>query len=178
MSVFNIYLGNPTGMRYDWDALCVAVRDVFAPALQEHRRFSGVYVQSTMQRPSLAPAELLVYVVPTSRSSVVRRLGNEPTSAGGLTTMVQHHPRYGTCTGSEVYAQGKTLNVLAKVIFHEALHNKTGWSNERLHSQGGLATSPLGESDQLSPANTRLMRRHIADAVPQWLDGFPTAPSR
>ena len=122
MRRFHLFLGNPAGLAFNWQELAEAVLQLLLPALPFTADFNRVRVRSTMTRPTLAPGDVVVYVVRSQFSSIVgRRLGVDPQPHhGGLTV-----PRNGV-TGSEAYLRGSSIEQSARVIVHELLHNKTG----------------------------------------------------
>jgi hypothetical protein len=78
----------------------------------------------------------------------------------------------GSLTASEVYTTrfGSNAAMLAKLAFHETMHNKTH-QGAGLHSSGGLAASPITPSSSLTAANIRTMAGLLARSRPQWAGG-------
>ena len=131
----------------------------------------GAEVTWTTSCPTVRPHELLIYVVVSALDSIVVSLPgltNTQTriNSDGLTVWT------GTLTAAEVYTTrfGANSAMLAKLAFHEAMHNKTHRGNS-LHSGGGLAASPISSRSALTTANIRLMRRVLGTSRPQWTGG-------
>lgn len=73
-------------------------------------------------------------------------------------------------TASEVYVNSKSPNEVARLVFHEALHNTLHLSDSALHPQGGLAGSPVGQTQTKN--DVALMKRGMQHTYPQWIGGF------
>lgn len=170
MSSYRIYLGNPHRLTYRWHDLCVALRDLFNPVVAHTSRFSSVWVGSTMTKPSLEPHELLIYVLPQRGDSVVGPEYGVPTSNLGDDGFTAWR-RPGE-VGSEVYKHDWEPGMLAKLAYHEAMHNKLRYDNRRLHRLHGLASRTVEEDTRQRDRNSRLMGRNLHRHVPQWLGGF------
>lgn len=76
-------------------------------------------------------------------------------------------------TLSEVYSDGQHNDVIAKVVFHECMHNKLNLSNEQLHPTGGLASAHVYPSTQLTTKNRDMMIAGLRSPRPQWPDVVP-----
>jgi hypothetical protein len=131
----------------------------------------GAEVTWTTSCPAVRPHELLIYVVVSALDSIVVSLPgltNTQTriNSDGLTVWT------GTLTAAEVYTTrfGTNSAMLAKLAFHEAMHNKTHRGSS-LHSGGGLAASPISQRSALTTANIRLMGRVLGTSRPQWTGG-------
>ncbi|MHC5542827.1 hypothetical protein ACYOEI_31770 [Singulisphaera rosea] len=164
---YNIWLGNPAGMNYNWQLLCDEVFALFKPVIAK-THFTGPYVRSTMAKPAMQVHDLLIYVVASQERGVLAaRFGYSqmPDDQYGQTSWE------GMLTGSEVYTRGMSPKFIANLVFHEALHNKTHQGNS-LHSHDGLAGSPIGEYTELSSGNISLMAKSLKKHHPQWVDGF------
>jgi hypothetical protein len=166
MSLYRVYLGNPTGLGFRWQELVNAVHALLEPAIPRTTDYDRLRVESTMRRPTVGDQEVMVYVLRNQFSSLLsRRFGAHPSPRhAGLT---YPHPTEGT--GSEVYLQGNSVEQSARNIVHELLHNKTGMSNEQLHPLGGLCASPPAAPID---SNFDLLASSFTRTVPQWLGGF------
>jgi hypothetical protein len=141
-----------------------------APALR--RRFDeGAEVQWTTQCPGPAGHELLINDVTSAMDSIVVSmpgLSERPSSidSDGLTVWTDQ------LTSSEVYTArfGTNPAMLAKLAFHEAMHNKTH-RGANLHRGDGLAVTPLTEASQLTRANIRIMAGVLVRSRAQWTGG-------
>ena len=82
----------------------------------------------------------------------------------------------GNVTGSEFYKVTHSddgdhqmrATAMARLAFHEGMHNKTGWSNDKLHGPdggGGLAGSP--PHIPLTEKNKAIMQRAFLTTNPQ-----------
>lgn len=121
--------------------------------------------------PEPAGHELLIYVVRSSMDSIVKDLpglrgrASPNLDDGGFTAWV------GELTGSEVYTESSNdPTMLAKLVFHEAMHNKLHAGGD-LHAHDGLAVSPLQTSSELSSGNIRQMARSLGRNRRQWAGG-------
>ena len=81
--------------------------------------------------------EIIVYMMYSRRRSLWRRFGLEsaPPEDGAGITMVNNG-----LSCCEVYCGCRSSRFISETVFHEALHNKTGWDDNRLHSRGGIAS--------------------------------------
>ena len=150
--------------------------DKLLPLIQKHLQdlfdsvFSGTNDSATVSWGTAAGTEALVlhFVENVSSSYVMQKLpGKAIASKDGGFTRTQNNT-----TGSEFYkfvafGDGKLSQVrasgMAALAFHEAMHNKTGWDNHKLHGDdggGGLATSPAGHT--LSEKNKSIMQAAMA----------------
>jgi hypothetical protein len=119
-------------------------------------------------RPQIQPYELLIFFVQSQSYSVLQhmpRINVRNRTRSGLTGW------NGAFTCSEVYIDFGT-RFLSQMAFHEAMHNKTHFDNQRLHSGDGLARESLQSPGAPSANNKTLMSQHILSNKPQWLDGF------
>jgi len=177
MSQFAVVLGNPYRMRFHWQALVDAVHALFEPVVARHPDFSRLSVRSTMEAPGLGVHDALVYVIPDAERTLVAEHFEAAPGATGLTAW-RASPNE---TGSEVYANlsgGSSVahaRALADIVYHELLHNRTHWSDARLHNHAsrGLARSPV--APPATEGNHRLMADHLAAPRPQWTGGFALA---
>ena len=176
MAVYNIYLGDPYGLEYDWAGLQTEVVKLFRPAIKGSKRYKELTAQRTLVEPNLAAGELLVYVVQSELRSVLRSI-TDPSNVdgGGLTKGFKSGEM-----GAEVYAVHTSPPLLAKLVFHEALHNKLKLSNEALHGKqkSGLAAAGVGEGSEPNTRDYTLMRKALESSVPQWLGGFAKVRGR
>jgi hypothetical protein len=123
--------------------------------------------------------DLIVYFTPTE-FSVVARLTHETidplaTRHWGLTASERPGitPQPGTAVkrASEVYPRMLDAEVLARLAFHECMHNKLRLGNE-MHARGGLASASVGADTQLTEQNIADMAAAMKNPVPQWPEGF------
>jgi len=120
---------------------------------------------------SIAIADVVVYLVQNPTDSVFARFGvaAHPSGHGGRTC----YTIPGRLRASEVYVRSEFGSLLAKVVFHEVLHNKTGWGNSRLHGHhhGGVSAASIRHDTVVSDEDLDLMGTHVGAAHPQWTGG-------
>lgn len=123
--------------------------------------------------PTVTPQDLLVYFTSTDYSVVSRLAGNKfdplAVSHWGFTDFRMKNGVV-TIAGSEVYTKSLQSDVLAKLAFHELMHNKLTLGNE-MHSHGGLAQATVGPQTDITQRNIAEMAAAMPNAVPQWTDG-------
>lgn len=171
MAAYNVYMVKLGSVTVDEGAVGGTLRDLFNRVINSSRglrtRFdAGTAITWTTTCPAPQAWELLIYVVASSLDSVVSTLGGSP-SGDGLTSW------RGDVTGSEVYvnaSRGDNI-LLAKLAFHEAMHNKKRWTDAQLHPTGGLAGSPITAATPLTDANIALMAAVLGRNRPQWTGG-------
>lgn len=161
--MYRVVLGNPTRMRYQWQSLCQEVHALFLPVIRHADcRFDRLRVNSTMDVPTIAGHDLLIYVFASSACSPVAEHFQAQRGYSGTTAW------RGDSTGSEVYVRGlEGPRHVAKIIFHEAMHNKLH-RGDNLHSQGGLAAETIYADTPLTDANIATMAPALATSRPQW----------
>jgi hypothetical protein len=123
--------------------------------------------------PDAKPDELVVYFTSTDFSAVAQLDGVkfDPLAAShwGFTRIKSQNGKV-TVAASEVYARMLNADVLAKLAFHECMHNKLAIGNE-LHSRNGLAAATVGEGSRLTAENVADMAAALRNPVPQWREG-------
>jgi hypothetical protein len=207
---YQIWLGNPYELHYDWNALCAEVKKLFIPVIKEfdgnHKKnkFNTVNCSSRFDKPHISMQDLLVYVVPEPNFGFVGvdfgTGGRE--HAAGLTLP------YSGQVCSEAYVSDGQINgegvklrvdrmstepplinvntkrdpaLLARVIFHEALHNRTGYDDHKLHNAKGVK---LGRAEITSsalapsPKDIELMADNLLRKTPQWTGGWEAINNR
>jgi hypothetical protein len=150
--------------------------DKLRPLIQKHLQdhfdviFNGTNDSATVTWGTAAGTEALVlhFVENVSSSYVMQKLPGKPIASkdGGFT-----RTQNGT-TGSEFYkfvdnGDGTFSQVrasgMAFLALHEAMHNKTGWDNNKLHGPdggAGVASSPAGHT--LTDKNKSIMQAAMA----------------
>jgi hypothetical protein len=134
---------------------------------------------------SVAPHELLIYLLPSGTTLVTNgklEQGKPPASHDGLTNfLIRSRTSSGTTAASEVFPNfpvtNAGLNLVANLMFHEAMHNKLGFNDAQLHNRGGLAggppqAAPITDATQLTASNISLLAAHLNDSRPQWTAGI------
>jgi hypothetical protein len=132
--------------------------------------FSGTSDSATVAWGTAAGTEALVlhFAENVANSYVIQQLpGKAIASKDGGFTRTQNNT-----TGSEFYkfvdfGDGTLKQVkasgMAVMALHEAMHNKTGWDNAKLHGPdggGGVAASPAGHA--LTAKNKSIMQTAMA----------------
>jgi len=176
MTEYKVYLGNPYRMKYDWQELVEAVAVLFKPVIDASSRFDALRVRSTRTAPVLARHELLCYVLPARGSSVItsENFGSAASSRGeDGTTAWQNRGVF----VSEVYKHGWNPDMLARIIYHELMHNKLREGNS-MHRRGGLAAAEIGEDSDQRRANTRRFGSRLHVRHQQWVGGFAMVRER
>lgn len=206
---YQIWLGNPYEMHYDWQQLCLEVESLFTPVIERHdskhkRKLDTVRCTSRFTRPAIGPTDLIVYVVPAPSYGFVGvdfGTGGR-VDAGGLTLP------YGGQVCSEAYVadavvssvgvklrvdrlsldpplidvdQKRDPSLMAKLIYHEALHNRTGYGNRKLHNTSGvsLGQATISPTHAQSKKDIELMASYLLHAKPtQWTGGWAAVDTR
>jgi len=170
MANFSVTLVDHTGSPDQFTQLILhPLQDLFTQV------FAGTSDTATVSWGAASPGDSLVlhFVEDIANSYISQKL---PGSAirpddGGFTRT------QGKVTGSEFYkftvSRDGTRSQLrahgmSRLAFHESMHNKTGWSNEKLHGAdggGGLASSPPGHA--LTETNKTVMRAAMGNTNAQ-----------
>ena len=152
------------------------LQQYFARIVSKHGSLKSATVQWTSQPPQLADHDLLVYFVEDPDDTVVKTGLGSPrpieADANGYTTRRLSDG----LTGSEAYLskwQDEPV-MLAKLVFHELLHNATQMDDE-LHGKTGLGLGGerIRSGTQLTEGDVDLMVQHLTTTKrSQWKDGF------
>jgi len=122
--------------------------------------------------------DIIVYFTPTD-ISVVANLTKEsidPLTKSHWGWTASERPGAGASPptlrrASEVYPRMIDADVLAKLAFHEAMHNKLRQGQE-LHAGGGLASAGVGSDKSLTDINVAAMAAAMKTPVKQYPEGF------
>jgi hypothetical protein len=74
---------------------------------------------------------------------------------------------------SEVYVDSQDADLIAKLVFHECMHNKLRLTGPQLHPMGGLASAVLGPASRLTPQNANAMAAALGTSRTQWPNVTP-----
>lgn len=112
--------------------------------------------------------ELLVYFMPAGMSIVKHAAPRsappvDPTRDGFT---------WSTLGASEVYVKTNSALLLAKLAFHELMHNRLRMDDGHLHPMGGLAAASITDATQITTANIQAMRRVLRVPITQWTAGI------
>lgn len=169
MSTLNVCFGNPKHLKYQWQALVHETVKLFVPVIKASKKFKRVHVYSTMQRPKLLPQDILIYVLPNKPSGIVG--SHFGVNSGGP----DGHTAWGADgIGSEVYKRSWNPRMLARLAYHEAMHNKLK-KGDAMHSHGGLAGSPIYEDTKDTQANIKRFAEALGKNRHQWTGGWDVA---
>lgn len=142
MAAYTIHLAkvdtvrvNQTGVERDLRAW---FRRVLRAARNRRPQYDSVaFNWITDQQEIIVPnREILVYLLSSRRQTLLSKFGSthQPDADHNGITVTENN-----LTLSEVYCDCHSARFIAETIFHEAMHNKTGWSDRRLHRRGGIA---------------------------------------
>ena len=174
--MFNLYLHSRVG---DSNATVVnngaSVLQGWFNEICRGTRQGSSQVHTTVSATAVAENELLVYVLPSSSSSIFRRLypGIElgQTGSTGLTSAGMLSEIYFDRLEGDV----NRPRLLAAIIFHEWMHNKLDSNPDAMtvrdiHTDGGagLASVPVRSDTVLTEENIRLMRSTLGKREPQY----------
>jgi hypothetical protein len=119
---------------------------------------------------TVAPNELLIYVMPVGATVATAgklQQGNPPPTEDGLTNL-----NLNNSSASEVYWTSSDLMAIANLMFHEAMHNKLGLNDAKLHVKDGLAAATVSAATPLTPSNINDMAAALDKPRPQWTAGI------
>ena len=166
-----VCLGNPFKLKYKWQSLCEEVFDLLKPS---KKRGSSLRVFSTMVKPTLGPADVMIYIIPNQDMSLVARHFDEWDEEPEAGFTHRREP-----CASEVYLDseyaGETLppDYVAKLIWHEIAHNKGKIGNKGLHGGTGLRKKTVTNRDTLDKDfDVPFMKKVLHAHVRQWTGGF------
>jgi hypothetical protein len=73
-----------------------------------------------------------------------------------------------------------TPTLVAKLIYHEALHNRTGFGNHKLHTWPGigLGQEEINEHTEQKQADIDLMADYLVKGLPNWTGGWDALDAR
>lgn len=178
--IYNVYLKDKTG---DWDQW--GEGDMYVVGLELKKIFDEVcghadspYSTSDYwwdpSNGTVKDTELLVYFLQSSGDSIIKRkypkynLGTG--TAGNTVFFTDATPRISEVYVSVALQYADAHLLLAKLCFHELMHNKLEPTD--LHGQaggGGLATgAPITSSTMLTEKNKELMAKALDKKVPQY----------
>jgi len=178
--VYNVYLKNlvPAG-NTDWDAAGMTavgtnLKQLFDEVCQNSKSsYSSSACQWDPTSGTVKDTELLVYVLYDSSQSLISK--NHPkkkidlTKGGNTFWMANSTPRI-----SEIYLNTmlKYMDahiLIARLAFHELMHNKLEAFDIHSKGGGGLATGGvITSSTPLNDTNKELMAKSLGKRVPQF----------
>ena len=171
-----VFLGNKAGVSSDTMASVIVILKGYFNRVVSSTGVSFDSVVEVTQAPTISNTDLLCYIVADFDNSVVIKF-----DAG-----LQHNEgdagetRYTSdkkLAASEVYldiinANSDPTTLMANIIFHELMHNKTTTGDDLHKSADGLAKETVTETDTLTTANIKTMQGSLKKEVTQWVGGF------
>jgi hypothetical protein len=150
---------------------------LFDLCLKHQRYFDGVDIYFPQYRPVPENTDLVVYYLASpdsvafvldekADSYVSEDSGQTAWSTGGSGKVLQY------CSEVHVGSIARSNpRALAKLTFHEFMHNKLK-VGDSLHSRGGVAGKSVGPDTKLTTQNAKdfgqaLIKQHV-----QWIDGY------
>ena len=124
--------------------------------------------QEVLRKPGL----VLVYVRASVSDTLTKSFAGAPSppaNAAGWTVAVNN------VTLSKCYVeQNWPADKFARIILHEAMHNKLRMGNE-MHAKAGagIASDPIQGWEKVTPTNAKLFSAAVAVDVPQWRKPAP-----
>jgi hypothetical protein len=141
---------------------------LFSPVVGFDRFFENnwVFFNPTGAAPMIH--ELLVYFMPAGQSIVkyAPHTGTIDLSVGGNTAF--------GAGASEVYVKGDDPVFLAKMAFHELMHNRLKLGDSQLHPQGGVAAERINAGTLLNDRNIKSMAAVLRVPITQFTAGIAT----
>lgn len=133
----------------------------------------------------ITDSDLLVFVVDSYADSLVRHFPSNPTidmTSNGITafqTTTQDGKVVSKKAASEAYFSRSRTDValLAKIIFHESMHNKLVMGDAMHDRSGGLAQETITGATSLSAADIDRWKKNWNNKVNQWPEGFGFIPA-
>ncbi|MEE4376634.1 MAG: hypothetical protein V2J55_03865 [Candidatus Competibacteraceae bacterium] len=207
---YQIWLGNPYELHYNWSKLCAEVKKLFIPVINKfdeshkNHKLNTVNCNSRFDKPAIGPNDLVIYVVPAPNFGFV----GVDFGTGGRAHAAGLTMQYGGQVCSEVYVSDGQINgegvklrvdrmsneppvinvknkrdpeLLARVIFHEALHNLTGFGDHKLHNASGVEIGQASVSAAMEPSlkDKQLMANNLLNKkANQWKGGWEALNAR
>ena len=140
---------------------------LFSPVVGTNNFFENNWVFFNPTAAAPTAHELLVYFMPTGTSIVkkVPNLNQAPDVTIPGSTIYQ-------AGASEVRVTSTDATLLAKLAFHELMHNRLRQSDQQLHPQGGLASATIYADTQLTTRNIKSMAAVLRNPITQWTQGI------
>lgn len=178
MAMYKTFIGDPLGCipQALFHRIQIELSSLFFPciALKFGDGFENSWVYKAS--PTVIPMgwELLVYFSPAN-VSIIKNVPGAPSldlTIGGNTIS--------TAGASEVYMKTNDPVMLARLAFHELMHNRlkmggTG-PHDGLHSLGGLASWIIDVNTEYTDSNKWAMNKVIKKPIKQWTDGLRINP--
>ena len=175
MANINVYLIKkcavmPSHERMMLSALSGYFEQVLASNPQWRTDFRVTVQLSTTCPAGVTDLDVVVYLVQDGSHSLFTALGASSTSGQGGRTIFNARGNQCAC---EVFVSTVAGTLVAKLAFHEILHNKTGLSNSQLHRhhRGGISSATFDVSTPVTNEDLQLMGTHLGARHAQWTAG-------
>jgi hypothetical protein len=140
---------------------------LFSPIVGYNNFFENNWVFFDPVAAAPMAHELLVYFMPPGKSVVK----NAPSNGTPIDLSAEGNTAFGA-GASEVYVKYTDAVLLAKLAFHELMHNRLKQGNSPLHNQQGLAGASISSTTQLNDRNIKSMAAVLRDPITQWTAGI------
>jgi|SRR4051812_20841211 hypothetical protein len=153
------------------------IYNLIVPCLQHQKYFDDVDVFFPQYKPNPLNTDLVVYYLANqdsvghvldarAASTVAEDDGQTTWSTGGNGSTLQF------CSEVRVGASAKSSALgLAKLTFHELMHNKLQ-VGDALHSRGGLAGASVDENTPMTTKNAKDFGQALVKQHTQWMGGY------
>ncbi len=151
-------------------ALAAAIKSqlegLFRTIIDKDKFFTSNSVSFSASSAAPTAHELLVYFMPSGKSVIKNVPGakSPDLTADGSTVYA--------AGASEVYARGEDASALARLAFHELMHNRLQQDDATLHPQGGLAGKTISTGTQLNDKNISTMSAALQTPITQYTAGI------
>ncbi len=143
MATFKIHLAKVGTLTIPERDIKTNIQDWFTRVIKDNKRLRRKYTaievvwwKDMNKDIKVGDRDILIYLLKNRSHSIIKKKwGAQQADLAGLTYVDSRSKE----TISEVYCGCRSGRFIAETIFHEALHNKTGWSDEKQHKRGGLA---------------------------------------
>jgi hypothetical protein len=139
---------------------------LFSPIVGYNSFFENNWVFFSPAAAAPMTHELLVYFMPPGLSVAK----HAPNLSDPVDLSADGNTAYGA-GASEVYVKYTDAVYLAKLAFHELMHNRLKQGNA-LHKQEGLAAKKIGPTTQLNDLNIKTMSAVLRNPITQWTEGI------
>lgn len=174
---YNIYIIDPLKEVTEFMAVAKLLSDWFDPIVKtaQGTKYDYSFVQFPQYVVSPQPHELIIYVCAYEHSVLQHMPGaNSKTFPNPATSSHKGVTVNGQPTASEIYVKNSNADLIAALIFHEAMHNKLQMTDAQLHngfSGCSLSCGMIRAPASPSSAESKAMSAALNNSVPQWADG-------
>lgn len=171
-----LFLGNKAGVSDDTMSSVTAILAGYFNRVVTGTGYSFDGVSVVTQAPTISSSDLLCYIVSSfSNSALINWNPNLQHNDGdaGETAFTSDKKQAGSEVYMDIINNGSDVpTLMANLIFHECMHNKTTTGDALHKGADGLAKDTVTESDTLTTANIKTMQGALGKAVTQWTGGF------